>query len=474
MARSGAIDTKTHVQPQPRSGIASSFGTASFVVVVGVLATWVALKRDGDVMELPMPEVAAVVATDAGVQLSIEGQSLLEQAELAFAAGRIVEPEFDNALSYYLAMLKAEPGNAAAMAGIDRVMSYLESEAEGAIFRNDWDAARAYADMILDVRKSDVRAKDIRARASRLERIESLSATALEQFAAGRLVTPANDNAAQTYKEILGLDRTNEFARQGLRSVVQRLVASAQSAAFAGDSARAQRYVSQVKALDPKAPGLAEVEQSNKQMRRMADDQSVQADLLAASEALQDDRLMPPAKPNAYDLFNAVLRRQPSSDAAQRGLQLVRDALVERVRSQLAAGSAEGAAEMLTQARLAGVDGGVVDALDADVQYLARIADARAGVFDRIYTLKDLTILRQVAPTYPRTAAARGLEGWVEVEFTVDERGDVRDAIVRDSSESAFESAAIAAVKRWRFEPTIEGERAVPVRAFARFNFQDG
>jgi hypothetical protein len=27
----------------------------------------------------------------------VEGQSLLEQAELAFAAGRIVEPEFDNA-----------------------------------------------------------------------------------------------------------------------------------------------------------------------------------------------------------------------------------------------------------------------------------------------------------------------------------------------------------------------------------------
>ncbi len=455
------------------SGIAASFGTASMVVIAGVLATWIALKRDGDVLEVPSADISAVVATDAGVQLSIEGQSLHEQAELAFAAGRIVEPEFDNALSYYLAMLKAEPGNPTALAGIDRVMGYLQSEAEGAIFRNDWDAARAYAGMILDVRKSDAHAKDIRRRATRLEQIETLSTKALEQFAAGRLVTPANDNAAATYQQILELDPTNEFAQQGVRSVVQRLVASAQSAAFAGDAKAAQRYLAQVRALDPKAAGLADVEQSTKQIQRINEDRSVQADLLAASEALQADRLMPPAKPNAYDLFSAVLSRQPGSQSAQRGLQLVRDALVERVRSQVAAGSLAGAEPLLGQARLAGVDEATLGPLEESVKHLARLANAKAGRFDRVYGVGELTAIRQVAPTYPRTAAARGLEGWVEVEFTVAANGDVRDALVRESSSDMFESAALSAVNRWRFEPVLEDGRAVPVRAVARFTFRD-
>lgn len=460
--------------PPAGSAIASSFGTAALVVIAGVLATWIALKRDGDEMEMPIAEISAVVATDAGVQLSMEGQSLHDQAELAFAAGRIVEPEFDNALSYYLAMLKAEPGNPAALAGIDRVMGYLQSEAEGAIFRNDWDAARAYASMILEVRKSDEHARDIRARATRLEKIDALSIKALDEFAAGRLVNPAENNAANTYRQILELDPANEFAQQGIRSVVQRLVASAQSAAFAGDAQRAQRYVAQVRALDPKAAGLAEVEKSTKQIARIAEDRAVQADLFAASEAMQDDRLMPPDEPNAYDLFSAALRQQPNSEAAQRGLQLVRDALVERVRSQIAAGSLSGAEGFMKQARLAGVDAATLTRLTEDMNHLARLADAKAGRFDRVYSIGDLNAVRQVAPTYPRTAAARGVEGWVEVEFTVGETGDVRDSVATASSSSVFENAAISAVSRWRFEPVTEGGRPVPVRAKARFTFRDG
>jgi len=88
-----------------------------------------------------------------------------------------------------------------------------------------------------------------------------------------------------------------------------------------------------------------------------------------------------------------------------------------------------------------------------------------------VYTVGELKVTRQVAPVYPRSARSRGTEGWVEVEFTVTEQGDVRDAKARSSSAAIFEGAAISAINRWRFDPIVDDGRPVPVRAVLRFSF---
>ena len=88
--------------------------------------------------------------------------------------------------------------------------------------------------------------------------------------------------------------------------------------------------------------------------------------------------------------------------------------------------------------------------------------------------MSELTIRRQVAPTYPRSARAKRVEGWVNIEFTVTQLGEVRDAKAHDSSATIFEGAAIYAINRWRFEPVIEDGRPVPVRGAVRFTFKAG
>ena len=65
------------------------------------------------------------------------------------------------------------------------------------------------------------------------------------------------------------------------------------------------------------------------------------------------------------------------------------------------------------------------------------------------------------------------MQGWVEVEFTVTEEGDVRDAKARNSSASIFEGTAISAINRWRFSPVVEDGRPVPVRGVVKFTFRD-
>jgi TonB family protein len=60
----------------------------------------------------------------------------------------------------------------------------------------------------------------------------------------------------------------------------------------------------------------------------------------------------------------------------------------------------------------------------------------------------------QPAPVYPDAARIEGLEGYVEVEFEVTPEGGVANARVATAMpRGAFEEAALAAVRRWRFPP---------------------
>ena len=86
---------------------------------------------------------------------------------------------------------------------------------------------------------------------------------------------------------------------------------------------------------------------------------------------------------------------------------------------------------------------------------------------------RDLTPLVTPPPFYPRTARARRKEGHVEVEFTVDKEGGVRDIVVIAASPPGlFERAAKRAIGRWKFEPHRVGGEAVAVRARQRVEFK--
>ena len=61
--------------------------------------------------------------------------------------------------------------------------------------------------------------------------------------------------------------------------------------------------------------------------------------------------------------------------------------------------------------------------------------------------------LAQIPPRYPAEARMKGLSGEVVVEFNVDESGNVSSVRVVRSSSREFDAAALAAVRKWRFEP---------------------
>ena len=67
----------------------------------------------------------------------------------------------------------------------------------------------------------------------------------------------------------------------------------------------------------------------------------------------------------------------------------------------------------------------------------------------------DYLPIVRVAPVYPARALSRGLEGHVDLSFTVTAAGTVRDAVILFSTSSLFERAAIRAVLKFKYKPRV-------------------
>lgn len=87
--------------------------------------------------------------------------------------------------------------------------------------------------------------------------------------------------------------------------------------------------------------------------------------------------------------------------------------------------------------------------------WLAASADALAQVEEFLPIVK-------VAPEYPPEAAEIGLEGYVIVEFTVNEEGSVEDPFIVESSSPIFEQAALDAARKFKYQPRLVN--GVPVK----------
>lgn len=67
----------------------------------------------------------------------------------------------------------------------------------------------------------------------------------------------------------------------------------------------------------------------------------------------------------------------------------------------------------------------------------------------------DYLPIVRVAPVYPARALSRGLEGFVDLSFTVTAAGTVIDAIILQSTSSLFERAATRAVLKFKYKPRV-------------------
>ena len=89
---------------------------------------------------------------------------------------------------------------------------------------------------------------------------------------------------------------------------------------------------------------------------------------------------------------------------------------------------------------------------------------------------RNIVPVVRIRPMYPRRAAQRRIEGWVEVIFDISKTGSVKNArVVKAQPLRIFDRAALRAIRKWKYKPQIENGVAVEATGISvRLKFQLG
>jgi protein TonB len=115
---------------------------------------------------------------------------------------------------------------------------------------------------------------------------------------------------------------------------------------------------------------------------------------------------------------------------------------------------------------------GIVPMLDTSME-LEKATSLGAGGGDR-----DVVPLVRVDPDYPPRARQRGIEGFVDVEFSISPVGTVQNPKVIGANPTfVFDRAALRAIRKWKYNPKIENGVAVTrhgIQVRIRFELERG
>lgn len=75
---------------------------------------------------------------------------------------------------------------------------------------------------------------------------------------------------------------------------------------------------------------------------------------------------------------------------------------------------------------------------------------------------QDVSPIYRTEARYPAAAASQGIEGWVQLQFSIDLDGSVTDIAVIDAKpKRIFNQAAMQALRHWKYQPAVVDGRAV-------------
>lgn len=441
--------------PEPRSGRGKLIlaGAALLAAVAAAVLLGDAPWRDWLERSAGPPRTAATAddAAPARPPPDPAVESRLREGELALVEARYTEPAGDNAIEHFRAVLALDPGNEAALSGLGRSADLLLVEADLALLDGNLAAAATALDAA-------------RAASPKHPQLAEFSARLGQERA--KLVAP-NRPAAAAPRPAPADPRPAAAAQTSREAQFERAMAGARDAIARNQPADADAWITRAAGLgvDQDAVDRARAQLDS---LRAATERAERARLLAlANQRIAQGLLIQPDGDSARHYLDLLRASDPSFAGVDDTAELLGERLVDEARRLAAAGRPVDASRALDAAAgLAGPDR--LRAARAEIAAPARPA-AVAGVQPE----SSLQRIAYTPPAYPPRAAARGLEGWVDIEFTVGADGTVRDAAVKAAEPAGtFDRAALNAVERWRYEPRLINGAAVDTRVTARVRFQ--
>lgn len=263
--------------------------------------------------------------------------------------------------------------------------------------------------------------------------VNELLAEAAQALKEQRYLAPAGNNAFEFYLRVLQKQPGNQVASQALRETFPFAASAAEQTINQRNFDEAEREIDLLAKADPSNFTLTILRSKLDAQRKTLDQQQQQQldqehqQQLAAQKAAKAAAAEKLAEQQPQPIVT-----EPAAVAAQ-----------ERPRRAIAPTVQQHASEQVAK------------------------APASTGV------TRDAILTHQVNPRYPTSAARAGIQGWVDVMFTVDVDGKVRDAKVIDAQPGhVFDYVALEAVRRWEFEPAMRNGQPVTQRLKRRILFK--
>lgn len=310
-------------------------------------------------------------------------------------------------------------------------------------------------------------------------------------YEAGMLIEPEDYSAWTLFASVLAQEPDNAAAREGLQKVADDLVQRGSVALEQGRYDDASSMLDRIFGTLPEHAGALELAARLEELRPKPQPVEPEPELVAEAApapapvreepkvdpvvvahagfqtALAANRILTPPNDNARHYVEIMIAAAPNHAQTRADRDLLVTELLARSAQSLEALDTDGARAW-------------IDAAEPLATEPAQIAVARNAWTDRIIAMETakplpasaLKFTTYVPPQFPGTAVQRGIEGWVDVEFTVAADGTTRDITAADAShERLFRPEAIAAVTQWRFEPRVFMDRPIDQRVHTRVRF---
>ena len=464
------------------------------------------------------PAPAAAVKSPADADEKVD--ALMEKAEQAMLDRHYIDPVTGSALSLYREVLVMKPDNGEARQGLQRLSEILIARVQSALDDRKFDVALQFLETARSIDANDNRLAaldekiaSLRAelgpaqilaalnaqnfdRASQLideaARTKALPAAKLAQlrdevhrrrdeFEVARLLKLADTRLQQDHviephndSALYYLDQAKQAGAAGpalqgqTQEVLKRLTQMAHSAIQQHNFSDADRIVAELHGVGATAAAISSLQRDLNQARNQQTVQKPEQPqyLELAQSRLAQGKLTDPDNDSALFYVTQLRAADPKNSGLAQISTGVQSQILDRARASLDAGDADKAQSLLQKASSLGASPDV-DAMNDTIR------QRRAGGDVLQMPEQSLTRVNKLDVQYPARALQSNIEGWVELSYTVGPNGSVSNVkVVNATPPRTFESAASKAVSRLRYQPVIQGGKAISVGTQVRIVFR--
>ena len=476
----------------------------------------------------PAPTVSAPAQTSAAPPAAVKSpadadekvDALIEKAQQAMLDRHFIDPLAGSALSLYREVLVVNPDNGEARQGLQRLSEILIARVQSALDDRKFDVALQFLETARSIDATDKRliALDEKMASLRAElgpaqilaalnaqnfdratqlideaaRTKALPAAKLAQlrdevhkrrddFEVSRLlklvdarmqqdhvIDPHNDSA------VYYLDQAKEAGAAGpalqgqTQEVLKRLTQMARSAIQQRNFGDADRVLIEMKGIGAPPASIGGLQRDlNLARNQQTPPKPDQPQFLELAQSrLAQGKLTDPDNDNALFYVNQLRAADPKNSGLAQITAALQSQILDRARAALDAGDTDKAEALAQKASVLGASSDL-DAMND------KIRQKRAGGDLLQMPEQSLTRLSKLNVEYPARALAANVEGWVELAYTIGPDGSVSNIKVLSATPPrTFESSASKAVGHLRYQPVVQGGKAISVSTQVRIVYR--